>query len=135
MDNAGTLWTLDHNSVLAGHLTLAHGTGTFCVHQTIVKGCKLIMQNGYDADQLLANIEKYKITSLMLGSARLQNLMLDTTIVAKYDISSLIDVIVIGGKIPSAEATNEFMDRHPNCFVRQCYGISETGLVSIVHQK
>lgn len=100
-----------------------------------MNGSKLIIQEIYQADQFLANIEKYRITSIMLSSGRLQNLMLASEIVSKYDISSLNDAIVIGDLMVCVELVNQFMDTHPNCFVRQCYGLTETGLVSLVHRE
>lgn len=127
-----SIWNLDTESVQAGHVTLAHGTGTFAIHQAIVNGAKLIILGHYNIDEMLASIEKYRITAMMLGAAHLHNLMMDTTRVAKYDISSLVDVIAIGGRITSNEVACRFMDRYNHCSVRQAYGMTEAAFMSIV---
>lgn len=72
---ASSLWDLNESSVLAGHLQLDHGTGTFNFKMTLSKGLKLIVMDGYNCKTLLSAIEKYKITDCLLGSALLHNLI------------------------------------------------------------
>lgn len=178
LNTTTSLWDLNEFSVLAGHLQLDHGTGTFNFKMTLSKGLKLIVMDGYDYKTLLSAIEKYKITDCLLGSALLHNLIstseseTETEVVDSYqesgcnnnnnnsntniintnrssnsngsaklsmypylnsfNISSLKNLLAVGSKIPSYSKVNEFMVKYKNVNIRQTFGMTETGFLSLV---
>lgn len=184
LNTATFLWDLNESSVLAGHLQLDHGTGTFNFKMTLSKGLKLIVMDGYDSRTLLNAIEKYKITDCLLGSALLHNLISGSNLseststreksvededeeeeegkkktedyigeksnsngntngnnhlsmsssyhLNSFNISSLKNLLAVGSKIPSYSKVKEFMDKYKNVNIRQTFGMTETGFISLV---
>jgi len=133
LEGASDLWHLDENSILAGHLQLDHGTGTFSLKMTLSKGLKMIVIDGYKFETLLDAIDRFKVTDCMLGSAHLHNIMsAPESSLSKYNLSSLKNFIAIGSPLASYSRALEFMDRYPNLSVRQAFGMTECGFLCIV---
>lgn len=142
LDTTGNeLWDLSEKSVMAGHLQLDHGTGTFSIKMCLSKGYTLIIMDGYDFDRMSSAISEYKITDCMLGSALLHQFITrfmdlqatnqeDKSI--KKDISSLRNLIAVGSPIASHKITGKFMDLYPEVSIRQAFGMTEVGFTSIV---
>ncbi|KAG9509404.1 putative 4-coumarate--CoA ligase 2 [Fragariocoptes setiger] len=132
LDHCPQLWHLTPTSVLAGQLPLDHGTGTFALKLTMHVGCCLIIQPGYQAETFMANIERWRITDVMLGSALLHNILIDTSLMSRYDVSSLLNIMSIGSKIQSVPIVRQFIDKYARRSVRQTYGSTETGFICYV---
>lgn len=130
---AASLWDLNEDTVMAGHLPLDHGTGIFNLKLTIAKGFRLIIMSGYELERMLAAIERYQITDCMLGSGYLHNLMsAPDELLGRYELSSLRNFIAVGSRVSSHELANKFMERFKDLSVRQMLGMTECGLASVV---
>ena len=125
------LWRLDSNSVLAGHLQLDHGTGTFCLKQTIAKGCKLIIMREYKFETMLDAIEREQITDCVLGSALLHNFITSTQQLEGRDLSSLRSFLAVGSPIANELKVLQFMRANSSCSIQMAYGMTECGFVGI----
>lgn len=133
------VWDLNENSVMAGHLQLDHGTGTFCLKMTLAKGLKLIIMERYEYKVLLDAIAKYQISDVLLGSAFLHNFISDQMDYLTKEgkeindgLISLRNFIAVGSPIASRDLANQFMVKYPQCSVRQAFGSTECGFMSIV---
>lgn len=139
---ADQLWPLNERSVVAGHLQLDHGTGTFNLKQCLAKGFKLILMHGYDYARLLDACERYRITDVCLGSALLHNLISFTLgqvesaeAAQRHSLSSVRHFMAVGSPIASQELADEFVSRFKGCSIRQAYGMTECGLMTIVEHR
>lgn len=127
------LWDLNEKSVVAGHLQLDHGTGIFNLKMCLAKGLKVILMDGYDQQTMLEAIQRHRITDCSLGSAYLQNLMTTPeSVLNRYDLSSMRNFISVGSPLASHQTAIDFMDKYPKLSVRQAFGATETGFMSIV---
>lgn len=132
LDNAQHLWDLNQSSVVAGHLPLDHGTGTFCFKMTLAKGLKLVVINGYQFPAILEAIERHQITDLVLGSAYVHNLITaPSELLGQYKLDSLSNLLAVGSKLASRAAARAFERRHPNCSIRQAFGMTECGFMTV----
>ena len=134
LDGAEHLWELGEQSVMAGHLQLDHGTGTFCLKMTLAKGLKLVVMDGYRFETMLEAIEGHQITDCLLGSALLHNFMNSPRELEGRNLGSLRNLIAIGSPIASHSLACQFMDLHPNCSVRQAFGLTECGFITFVER-
>jgi acyl-CoA synthetase (AMP-forming)/AMP-acid ligase II len=135
---AEALWDLNESSVVAAHLALDHGTGIFLLKQCLTRGYKSVIIDGYTQDKMLDAIETHRITDLVLGSAFVHNLLSSSEIEAddsghlRERLSSLRNVLAVGSPIASQQTVRQFMSRVPDCSVRQAFGMTETGFLSVV---
>lgn len=110
---------------------LSHGGGAM-VTPTILKGGTLVVLSGFDAGQVLASIEKHRITSLWLVPAMIYAL-LDHPDFDKHDLSS-IEIIYYGASSISPTRLKEAIERIGPVFF-QFYGQSEAPMsVSIMRR-
>lgn len=85
---------------------LFHGTGLLIAIMTIALGSKLVLHRKFEAEQLLADIEKHKATTVCVVPVMLQRVLgLGDNTVRSYDTSSLRAVFCAGSQLPAAVAT------------------------------
>lgn len=126
-------WYLDRFSVMAGHLPIDHGTGTFSLKLCIARGYKLVIMESYQPLKFLQAIDKYQITDCMLGSALLHNLItMPIKTLMSFDLSSLKNFIAIGSAIPNYQAVRQFTEMNKSVSIRQGFGMTECGFVAVV---
>ncbi|WGI32350.1 AMP-binding protein [Mycolicibacterium aubagnense] len=85
---------------------LFHGTGLLIAIMTIALGSKLVLRRKFDAEQLVADIEKHQATTVCVVPVMLQRVLgLGDHTVRSYDTSSLRAIFCAGSQLPAAVAT------------------------------
>lgn len=85
---------------------LFHGTGLLIAIMTIALGSKLVLRRKFEAEQLVADIEKHKATTVCVVPVMLQRVLgLGDNTVRSYDTSSLRAIFCAGSQLPAAVAT------------------------------
>ncbi|WP_418003644.1 AMP-binding protein [Mycobacterium sp. PDNC021] len=85
---------------------LFHGTGLLIAIMTIALGSKLVLRRKFDAEQLVADIEKHSATTVCVVPVMLQRVLgLGDDTVRSYDTSSLRAIFCAGSQLPAAVAT------------------------------
>lgn len=85
---------------------LFHGTGLLIAIMTIALGSKLLLRRKFDAEQLVADIEKHSATTVCVVPVMLQRVLgLGDDTVRSYDTSSLRAIFCAGSQLPAAVAT------------------------------
>ena len=85
---------------------LFHGTGLLIAIMTIALGSKLVLRRKFEAEQLVADIEKHKATTVCVVPIMLQRVLaLGEDTVRSYDTSSLRAIFCAGSQLPAAVAT------------------------------
>ena len=86
-------------------------------------GCITMMEK-LDVEKMLASIEKYKITRILLLPPSLCNRIKENPELQKYDLSSVQYVMLSGGASSGALAEQVF-DTFPNAKINSSYGATE----------
>lgn len=85
---------------------LFHGTGLLIAIMTIALGSKLVLRRKFEAEQLVADIERHKATTVCVVPVMLQRVMgLGDDAVRSYDTTSLRAIFCAGSQLPAAVAT------------------------------
>jgi len=85
---------------------LFHGTGLLIAIMTIALGSKLVLRRKFEAEQLVADIEKHQATTVCVVPVMLQRVLgLGDNTVRSYDTTSLRAVFCAGSQLPAAVAT------------------------------
>jgi len=85
---------------------LFHGTGLLIAIMTIALGSKLVLRRKFEAEQLVADIEKHKVTTVCVVPVMLQRVLaLGDDTVRSYDTTSLRAIFCAGSQLPAAVAT------------------------------
>ena len=85
---------------------LFHGTGLLIAIMTIALGSKLVLRRKFEAEQLVADIERHKATTVCVVPVMLQRVMgLGDDTVRSYDTTSLRAIFCAGSQLPAAVAT------------------------------
>ena len=85
---------------------LFHGTGLLIAIMTIALGSKLVLRRKFEAEQLVADIETHKATTVCVVPIMLQRVLaLGDDTVRSYDTSSLRAIFCVGSQLPAAVAT------------------------------
>ncbi|MGX9670389.1 AMP-binding protein [Mycobacterium sp. HM-7] len=85
---------------------LFHGTGLLIAIMTIALGSKLVLRRKFEAEQLVADIEKHSATTVCVVPVMLQRVLgLGDNTVRSYDTSSLRALFCAGSQLPAAVAT------------------------------
>ncbi|XP_057820939.2 probable CoA ligase CCL5 [Cryptomeria japonica] len=90
----------------------------------LATGSTIVVLSKFELGEMLAAIEKYRVTYLPLVPPILLALT-KTEIARKYDLKSLHSVLS-GGAPLSKELTEEFISRFPSITIMQGYGLTET---------
>ncbi|GLJ42765.1 hypothetical protein SUGI_0886780 [Cryptomeria japonica] len=122
---AGFVNSIDtQNIITLCTMPLFHVYGFFYSVSSVATGTKLVLMAKFDFAQMLANVERYKVTSLPVAPPIFVALT-KSPIVTKYDLSSL-KRIGSGGAPLGKETIDEFMALFPNIEVSQGYGLTES---------
>ncbi len=114
--------------VFASALPPPFGFGLWTRHFTpAITGAPCVVFERFDADTLLATIERYRVTVLAAVSTQFV-MMLNSPAFGAYDLSSL-RILFTGGEMVPYERAKEFEDR-TGAYVLQFYGSNETGALS-----
>ena len=85
---------------------LFHGTGLLIAIMTIALGSKLVLRRKFEAEQLVADIERHKATTVCVVPVMLQRVLgLGDDTVRSYDTTSLRAIFCAGSQLPAAVAT------------------------------
>lgn len=85
---------------------LFHGTGLLIAIMTIALGSKLVLRRKFEAEQLVADIERHKATTVCVVPIMLQRVLgLGENTVRSYDTTSLRAIFCAGSQLPAAVAT------------------------------
>jgi acyl-CoA synthetase len=114
--------------VFLSALPAPFGFGLWTAHfsPTIV-GAPCIVCARFDAEEVLAAIERYRVTVLAAVSTQFV-MLLNSPVIDRYDLSSL-RVMFTGGEMVPYERAREFEQR-TGAAVLQFYGSNETGALS-----
>jgi acyl-CoA synthetase len=118
----------DSTDVFLSALPAPFGFGLWTAHfsPTIV-GAPCIVCARFDAEEVLAAIERYRVTVLAAVSTQFV-MLLNSPVIDRYDLSSL-RVMFTGGEMVPYERAREFEQR-TGAAVLQFYGSNETGALS-----
>lgn len=93
------------------------------------RGADLVLQARFDAEEMLALIERHQITHMHIVPTMFVRLLrLPAEIKAKYDLSSLRSVV--HGAAPCPPNVKQAMIKWWGPVIREYYGSSETGLIT-----
>jgi long-chain acyl-CoA synthetase len=123
------LMSVDQDAVVLIAMPVFHAVGSLAGAQALGAGATLVIARDFMPDSLLALIEKRRITSASLVPAALKMLMEDPHI-HSWDLTSLQAV-----SYSSSPITTELLDAvvgRFDCSVMQIYGLTETGLATIL---
>ena len=85
---------------------LFHGTGLLIAIMTIALGSKLVLRRKFEAEQLVADIERHQATTVCVVPVMLQRVLgLGDDTVRSYDTTSLRAIFCAGSQLPAAVAT------------------------------
>lgn len=104
-------------------LPMYHAMGMFRTLLTSYRGTTQIMFTKFDMELMLKNIEKYSIMVLSLVPA-IAVRMLNSPLLQKYDVSSLVSVTVGSAPFPES-ASKKLKQLLPNVNIVQGYGMTE----------
>jgi len=111
------------NDVIIGLLPFYHSWGACtCVNSPIYTGARVVTMPRYDADELLATIEKERAT-LLHGAASLYTMLINSPSITKYDLSSLR--YVKAGAMPIPPDIKEKWEKITGVRMILAYGLSE----------
>jgi acyl-CoA synthetase len=118
----------DGDDVFYSALPTPFGFGLWTAHFTpAILGVPCVVSERFDADAVLAAIERYRVTVLAAVSTQFV-MMLNSPAFDRYDLSSL-RMLFTGGEMVPYERAKEFEDR-TDAYVVQFYGSNETGALS-----
>ncbi|KAL0694982.1 hypothetical protein Bca4012_062162 [Brassica carinata] len=93
---------------------------------TVALGSKVVILRRFELNHMLAAVEKYRATSLLLAPPVLVVMTNEADMIkAKYDLSSL-KTVTCGGAPLSKEVTEGFLKRYPTVLVLQGYALTES---------
>ena len=116
------------DDVFLGALPAPFGFGLWTAHFTpTIVGAPCIVCERFDADAVLAAIERSRVTVLAAVSTQFV-MLLNSPAAGRYDLSSL-RILFTGGEMVPYERAREFEDR-TGAKVLQFYGSNETGALS-----
>jgi acyl-CoA synthetase len=118
----------DSNDVFLSALPAPFGFGLWTAHFTpTIVGAPCIVCERFDADTVLAAIERHRVTVLAAVSTQFV-MLLNAPAIDDHDLSSL-RVMFTGGEMVPYERAREFEER-TGAAVLQFYGSNETGALS-----
>lgn len=92
-------------------------------------GAEIVLQPRFDAEELLALVQRYRITHMHLVPIMMHRLLrLEPDVRARYDLSSLVDVV--HGAAPCPISVKRDMIAWWGAVISEYYGSSETGLIT-----
>lgn len=118
---------IGRDSVLLVFLPVGLNWGLLNVLQGIFAGCRVVLQEVFDAEQALALIERERVTHFCCAPAHLVAL-LNVPDLRRYDLSSL-QVMTTGGASCPIEVIREVRSRLPGHLL-ELYGMLECGFQS-----
>ena len=127
-DIAQRIANFEASDVFLSALPAPFGFGLWTAHfsPTIV-GAPCIVCTRFDAEKVLAAIERYRVTVLAAVSTQFV-MLLNSPAIATHDLSSL-RIMFTGGEMVPYERAREFEER-TGAAVLQFYGSNETGALS-----
>lgn len=109
---------------------LFHGTGLVIALLSISLGSTLVLRRRFDAEQVLADVARFRATTVCAVPVMLARIVaLDTQVVGSYDTSSLRVMFCAGSALPASvtrKATHLFGD-----VVYNLYGSTEVSVTAI----
>jgi long-chain acyl-CoA synthetase len=125
---AAQLETWEGPRITLSAMPIAHIFGVAIMHDLMMTpkhladSCKLIQMRWFDPERFMALIAEHKCTTIAAVPTILA-VMLNHPAAAKYDLSSLREVICGGAPLP-VELAQAFLQKYP-CRIREVYGLTE----------
>jgi long-chain acyl-CoA synthetase len=106
-----------------------HSAPNSYAQAALMLGANIVLQPRFDAEELLALIERHRVTHMHIVPTMFHRLLkLPDDVRKRYDTSSLIDVV--HGAAPCPVATKRAMIDWWGPIISEYYGSTETGLVT-----
>ena len=108
-----------------------HHTGALISVRLVGAGLALVVMSGFDAEEVLAKIEQYRIRNVMMVPTHFQRLLaLPEEVRAKYDVSSLEQVAHTGAACPGDVKRRMIAWFGP--VLVEAYGATESGSTNMI---
>jgi len=115
--------TWRHDDILLSVLPLFHAAGFGAyLHIGFATGATTVLMDRFDLGQLLANIERYRVTSAIFVPPILLA-MSKSPLAEQYDLSSMGDIV--SGAAPVGRELGELFTSRFGCDLREVYGMTE----------
>jgi acyl-coenzyme A synthetase/AMP-(fatty) acid ligase len=124
------LFTTDQGNALGNCNTFNYASGRFILFGAFHVGYNCVIMNGFNLDNYLDALQKYKFSSIIIGAAAFYRLMTYEKL-NQYDLSSVSAVVPFGAKITYIDELKAFLEQHPHISkFKVMYGASEAGMIS-----
>lgn len=112
-----------HQDTIIGLLPFYHSWGgCTCLNSPVYSGARVVIMTRFDAEELLATIERERVT-VMYGAASMFTSLVNSLAIGKYDLSSLR--YVKSGAMPIPPEIREKWQRSTGVRMVLGYGLSE----------
>ena len=129
---ASELFEFNENDVIFMGSPLAHQTGfMYAVILAIVRHCKCVLQDIWDADQAAQLIAQHDCT-ITLGSTPFLSDLVKSQRERPQDVASLRLFLCAGAPIPRV-LLHEAQQTHPNLYVMSAWGMTEMGIATATY--
>ncbi|MGW4486435.1 class I adenylate-forming enzyme family protein [Amycolatopsis sp. NPDC004368] len=128
-DGMAHIFTPDSTQTVLITAPLTHMTGNAAALGALLSGSKIVLRSHFDAEELLADVETHRVTSLSLTPPRLAA-VLDSPALARTDTSSLKSLSLGAAPLSPrrlAQAIDAFGPK-----VGQGYGLTEAPMVASI---
>lgn len=111
--------------VLLTHCPLFHTAGMGLLMKMMALGGTFVLIDKVDPTKILEQIERYKVTQILLLPPILYMRLVEVEGWEKYDLSSIREAQTSGGK-SCLEYVTKMFELFPNCKIKTSWGASET---------
>jgi len=116
----------DYQDVALGLLPQSHIYGLIVIcHASTWRGDRVIVLPKFEMGSYLNAIQRYKINTLYIVPPIIINMVKNTDVLKKYDLSSVQEIFT-GAAPLGKETAEELSVQYPSWHVRQGYGLTET---------
>lgn len=135
------LFPITKESVFSGDLPLDHGAGVNTMFLSFIIGSKYIVIKSYDEDTFWQSVNDYKITTSIASTTFTYKLMvrlksvIDSGQTTKWNLNSLELISCAGAKLTFIDLVKEINKVYKHISIRQCYGCTEIGFISMINGK
>lgn len=116
-------WT-DH--IEAGTVGFAHTVGLTMIRLSVLTGTQIVIQDNFMLEVFLQTVQEYKCTSAWLSPSEL-SLITKSSLLHKYNITSLKEIKVGGSILPVPVVKNFYSKTNNRIKVTNVYGLTECG--------
>lgn len=128
---------VNKDCVFSGDLPLDHGAGVNIMFLSFAVGAKFVVMKSYDEDTFWQSVNDHKITTSIASTTFAYKLMLrlksviDAGQANKWNLDSLKLIACAGARLAFVDLIKEIKKVYKHISVRQCYGCTEIGFISM----